>query len=49
MIDADVLGCPESVFLSQTCFLQRCTFVQTWHQVCETSLCLSRRNEIDRT
>ena len=24
-----VLGCPESVFLSQTCFLKQCTFIQT--------------------
>ena len=26
---AYVLGCPKSIFLSQTCFLQQCTFVQT--------------------
>ena len=30
-----IRGCPKSVFLSQTCFLQQCTFVQTWNQVCE--------------
>ena len=41
-----VLGCPESVFLSQTCFLQQCTFIQTWNQVCKISRCLSLQNKI---
>ena len=44
-----VLGCPKSVFLSQTCFLQQCVFIQTWKQVCEMSRCLSRQNKPDRT
>ena len=45
----NVLGCPKSVFLSQTYFLQQCTFIQTWNQVCEMSRCLSQQNEMDRT
>ena len=33
------VACPESVFPLQTCFLQQCTFVQTWNQVREISRC----------
>ena len=40
---------PKSVFLSQTCFLQLCTFIRTWNQVCEMSRCLSQQNKMDRT
>ena len=32
--------------LSQTCFSQQYTFIQTWNQVCEMSRCLSQRNKI---
>ena len=42
----DILGCPESVFLPQTRFLQQCTFIRTWNQVCEMSRCLSEQNKM---
>lgn len=37
-----VLGNRKSVFLSQTCISQQCT----WNQVCEMSRCLSQQNKM---
>ena len=36
-------------FFRKRVFLQQCTFIQTWNQVCEMSRCLFQQSKMDRT